>query len=66
MATQSQVDQIDTILASGVGSISYMGRTVTYQNVADLLKIRAQLVDLIAATRRRRTGYVVFNKDSGS
>lgn len=62
--SQALIDQIDAVIASGVGSVSYMGRTVTYQSLDELLRIRAILTSRQSGGRRTfiRTK---FRSDSG-
>lgn len=59
--TQTQLDAIDTAIASGELSVTYDGRSVTYRSLDDLLKARALIVKQINSTIDRRS-YAEFNR----
>jgi RNA polymerase-interacting CarD/CdnL/TRCF family regulator len=55
--TQSDLDAINEVIASGELTVRYADRTITYQSTEALLKARQVIIDEIAATtgtRRKR------------
>lgn len=45
--TQTDLDKIESLLASGVKEIEYNGRRMTYQTAQELLKTRSLLASAI-------------------
>ena len=63
--TQAQVDAIDSAIAQGVRSVTYDGKTVTYNTVDDMLKARNMMRDAIAkaaGTATARGSFAQFSK----
>jgi hypothetical protein len=54
---QAAIDALDKAIVSGVLSVSYGGRTITYRSTADLIKAR-ELAILETAPKRSNTGYI--------
>ena len=49
--TQSDLDAIDTAIASGELTVSHNGRTVTYRSMSDLLRARQTIQTLLSAAQ---------------
>ncbi len=66
--TQSDLNSINTAIASGELTVSVQGRTVTYRSMDDLLKART-LIETDLATQRPggsiRTGHFRFTTARG-
>jgi len=61
--TESDLQSVNTAIASGELTVKVAGREVTYRSLDDLLKARAAITSDIAAARaggRVRTGYFNF------
>lgn len=58
--TEDQLVALDAAISSGVLSVTFNGRTVTYQRIDDMLKARAILATRLGTNRPYRVG--VTNK----
>lgn len=65
--TQSQLDAVESAIASGELSVTFDGRTVQYRSVADLMRarnaIRRSMQDAGALPAVARTSYVSRGRD---
>ncbi|MDN4057135.1 hypothetical protein QPK31_02745 [Massilia sp. YIM B02769] len=52
--TQSDLDALDTAIASGTLSVEFGGRKVTYQSTASLIEARNHVATVVNATGRNR------------
>jgi hypothetical protein len=41
---QSDLDNLDNALKTGVQTVTYAGRTVTFRSVEEMLRVRAEIV----------------------
>lgn len=58
--TQTDVDQLKAAIASGILTVSYAGppaRTITYQSLAEMRKLLADMVADVETTAGRRSSY---------
>lgn len=53
--TQSQLDALDAMIASGVLEADYDGKRIRYRSMDDLLKARARVADELAAQAGQRS-----------
>lgn len=59
--TQTDLDAVNTAIASGELTVSHNGRTVTYRSMDDLMKARSTIqAELAAATAGRAGGSYRF------
>ena len=63
--TQSDLDAIESAIASGATSVQFSDRLVVYRGVSDLLKARATVIAELTAATRPRLVYGVANKGLG-
>jgi hypothetical protein len=54
MATQADIDALDAVIGSGVLTVRYNDRTVTYQNAADMESTLARMKRELALSSGRR------------
>lgn len=52
--SQSDLDALDQAIASGVTSVTFDGRTVNYQNTAQLLDARKHIVQVLNGSLQNR------------
>lgn len=52
--TQAQLDALDAAIASGVQTVTFNGRTVTYHSMADLLRARSMLAARLGTSQTSR------------
>ncbi len=58
--TQEQLDAIAAVIAKGIKTVEYDGRTITYQNVDQLLAVLHDMDIAVAATADAVAGATVF------
>lgn len=64
--TQSDLDKIESLLASGVKEIEYNGRRMTYQSAQELLKTRSLLSAAVdGASEQPKRGLIRVTASSG-
>lgn len=64
--TQTQLDAIETAIASGELTVNFEGKSVTYRSMDDLVKARNLIKAELAAassTAPSRVSYTSFEKD---
>lgn len=57
---QTDVDSLKTAISSGILTVSYAGppaRTITYQSLAEMRKLLADMVSDVATASGRRSNY---------
>lgn len=52
--SQSDLDALDAAIASGATSVSFDGRSVTYQNTAQMLEARKHVVQVLNGSLQNR------------
>jgi hypothetical protein len=66
--TQADVDTLKAAVASGVLTVRYSGppeRMVTYQDLAEMRKLLAEMVGAVGRTSSGRPGFIVANTRKG-
>jgi hypothetical protein len=62
--TQQQYDDLVAAIAEGVSSVSSNGRQVSYRNMTDMLKLKAQMEQELGLSSGGRTRkYLTFGRD---
>lgn len=54
MDTQAQIDALDAAIATGILTVTFNSRTVTYQSISDLLKARALIAGRLGSNQPYR------------
>jgi hypothetical protein len=55
--TQTDLDALDTAIASSEFDVHLEGRRVRYRTMEELMKARAHVAELLSAGRTRRSSY---------
>jgi hypothetical protein len=62
--TQQQYEDLVAAIAEGVSSVSSNGRQVSYRNMTDMLKLKAQMEQELGLSSGGRTRkYLTFGRD---
>lgn len=63
--TLTDLDAIDTAIASGELTVTHNGRTVTYRSMDDLLKARQRIEDVLKRAAGRTRGSFRYTFQTG-
>ena len=63
--TSDDLAKLDKVLASGTQAVEFQSRKITYHGVADLLKLRTEMLNDIAATGTPMTRQIRVYTDKG-
>ena len=62
--TQTQLDTLEAAIATGARTVAYADRTVTYNSLAEMLALRAQMIaELGGGDGGSRSTYAGFSRD---
>lgn len=60
---QSDIDKLKASIASGIRTVAYADRTVTYQSVAEMLQVLAAMEGEVSQSASGRSTFASFERD---